>query len=169
MKRKWKTILLGAFFLQAAFSSSCVWVYQAVREYSGPMLIQTPEELFRLVIEDPIPKSVRYLQAAGDCWDGFSVYFRFAASDVFLSSYTASWFASAPCYLIEHNMALPSHEYDIFQPEWDPDKGFHYRCFKSHGEIGVQWIGTQYLQVNDDNEWIYIHASGDAHVCFESG
>jgi hypothetical protein len=148
--------LIAGFFIL----SSCVWTSMAVREYSGPMLREKPEDLFRLLIEDPIPQSVKYLQAAGDSWEGFSVYMRFEASDLFIEDYTSAKFEAVQCYLIDSKMALHSHEYDIFVPSWAPNKVLHPRCYQSRGEVGVKWIGMQYLVV--DYYTVFLHAIGDS-------
>jgi hypothetical protein len=126
----------------------------------GPTSSNTPQEMFRYTIRDPIPASVRHLEGVGDTWQGYSIYLRFQTSQSDIDALIASGYQPIKCPAIADRFVLPKG-YNRFKPSWNPNLSSSNRCYEANA-IKNKWTGSgsHYLVVDPKSGTVYFFGIG---------
>jgi len=126
---------------------------------SGPSSANTPQEMFRYVILNPIPASVTNLQGLGDTWQGYSLYLRFNASKADIDILIAQGFKLTMWQSVSGRFALPPG-YDRFNPAWNPGTIPAKECYEMDVQNGWTGSGTHYLVIDRSSGTVYFYGIG---------
>jgi hypothetical protein len=126
----------------------------------GPTSGNTPQEMFRYTIRDPIPASVSNLEGVGDTWQGYLIYLRFQTSESDIDSLIASGYQSIKCPAIADRFVLPKG-YNRFKPSWNPNLLSSKQCYEAD-DIKNRWTGSgsHYLLVDRKSGTVYFFGIG---------
>lgn len=126
----------------------------------GPTSANTPQEMFRYTIEDPIPPGITNLQGVGDTWQGYNLFLRFGASDADIDAIIAKGYEPTTWAEVSEHFEMPE-SYNLFTPRWAPDSIVSKEC---HELVGVSnsWTGHgwHYLVIDRDSGTVYFHGGG---------
>jgi hypothetical protein len=125
----------------------------------GPGCATDPQEMFRHLIADPIPSSVRDVQGVGDCWQGYHLFLRFTASNADIDAIIATGFQSAVWSRIETHFQLPSG-YDRFTPPWNPKAIFKEESYEARVKNSWTHDGTHFLVIDRSTRTAYFVGQG---------
>ena len=127
---------------------------------SGPSSANTPQEMFRYTIKNPIPASVTNLQGVGDTWQGYNLYLRFNSSKTDIDAIIAQGFKPTTWQSISYHFALPDG-YDRFTPDWTPESISMKECYELD-DIQGNWThsGTHYLVIDRSTGTVYFYGIG---------
>jgi hypothetical protein len=125
-----------------------------------PTSRNTPEEMFKYIIRDPIPLSIKHLEGVGDTWQGYSIYLRFQASDVDINALIAAGYKPVKCQIIADHFVLPTG-YDRFKPSWNPKLSSDRVCYEDN-EVKNSWThsGAHYLLIDRKSRTVYFSGIG---------
>ena len=151
-------IALSLVWAIGANSGTFVGVLMFSSATEGPTSGNTPQEMFRYAIQDPIPFSVSNLEGVGDTWQGYSIYLRFQASESDISSLIASRYKSTKCSSIADRFILPKG-YNRFKPPWNPNVPSNKQCYEANN-VKSSWGGSHYLVIDRKSGTVYFHGVG---------
>lgn len=116
--------------------------------------------MFQYIIRNPIPPSVSQLQAAGDTWQGYSIYLRFNASKADIDAVIAQGFKPATWASISYRFKLPE-SWDRFKPSWNPGAIATKECYEMDN-VSNGWTaqGAHYLVIDRGSGTVYFHGIG---------
>jgi len=125
-----------------------------------PSSKNTPQEMFRYTIQDPISSSIKNIEGVGDTWQGYSIYLRFQASKPDVDSILGSAYKPVNCSTISSRFELPKG-YDRFKPPWNPKITNSTQCYEANG-IQNSWTGSgsHYLMFDRKRGIIYFRGIG---------
>jgi hypothetical protein len=125
-----------------------------------PTSANTPQQMFKQVIRNPIPASVTNLQAVGDTWQGYFLFIRFQASKADINSLIQTEYQSVNCSEILDRFVLPDG-YDRFNPAWNPKSSKNQQCYEANA-VENQWTdqGMHYLLIDRSSGTVYFHGIG---------
>lgn len=129
--------------------------FSSVRE--GPTSGNTPQEMFRYSLHDPIPSSVSNLEGVGDSWQGHSIYLRFQASRSDIDLLIASGYKPVKCSAIADRFALPKG-YNRFKPSWNPNLSSNKQCYEANN-VKNGWASGDfnYLAIDRKSGIVYFY------------
>lgn len=143
------TMNIGTFILVPAFSSTT--------NKEGPTSGNTPQEMFRYSLYDPIPSSVSNLEGVGDSWQGHSIYLRSQASKSDIDLLIASGYKPVKCSAIADRFVLPKG-YNRFKPSWNPNLSSSKQCYEATN-VKNGWASGDfnYLAINRKSGTVYFY------------
>lgn len=120
-----------------------------------PQSNNTPEEIFRTIILDPIPPGVRDLEAGGDTWQGYRLWARFAADADTYTALTADYHPTS-CDEVRAAMADQSKA-----ASWRPQEVASPSCYRKE-QVSNSWttFGTHYLLIDEATGVVYFFGIG---------
>ena len=119
-----------------------------------------PGTLFEMIIADPIPTDVTNLEGASLVWQGYEVYFRFNATEEFISKLLENH-EEVLCESIKERLGK-SESLKGYLDFWDVDKVKHPKCYKSKGFYSnkATHSGRDCILIDRDNNVVYYHGGG---------
>ena len=127
---------------------------------SGGSYATPPNTIFEQLIKKPIPPYITDIEVAGECWQGYSIFFKFKASDEFLKNFDDEGFTETEWNDISYRMELPDGFEKRFKTGWHPSKIKNKKCYKK--QVDNDWgAGADHYFVYDiDKQIVYFYGVG---------
>lgn len=127
---------------------------------AGPKTGIAPETLFETLMAQPAPADVTELQGVAEIWQGYGMYLRFTvptpSRDLLFED-----FEDVPCEEIIQEFRLPSPDYNLFTPSWNPDSLNDPQCLVEHNIQNDQThAGTNFVMFDSLSGIIYLVGTG---------
>ena len=153
-------IALSLFWAMAINAGTFAGVLMFSSDVERPTSGNTPQEMFRYTIHDPIPSSIRNLEGVGDTWQGYSIYLRFQASRADIGLLIAFGYKPVKCSAIADLFALPKG-YNHFKPSWQPNVLSDKQCYQVNN-VKNSWThsGSHYLAIEQKSGTVYFRGIG---------
>lgn len=128
----------------------------------GPSSTKTPQEMFEILIAQPLPDNISDLQGVGDTEQGYSIFLRFQTGMPFIVSHLREGYKEVDCKEVLSHLELPKG-YDRFTPSWDPGAIEPAICYRSVNSVTNSWTqqGHHYFLVDARTLTIYFHGVGE--------
>lgn len=129
---------------------------------SSPTSTKTPQEMFEVLIANPVPDHVKDLQGVGDTDQGYKVFLRFQITLLSLFPILKNGYEEVDCQAVLQHLELPAG-YDRFTPAWSPETITLAQCYQSTNPVKNLWTqnGKHYLLVDARNFLTYFSGTGE--------